>query len=185
MLGVSFGVISGAILSSIATFGERLRTCGSLYGFNELSTDIPSQGGNYSRRADARRIIMEKRIVVLGAAKLVNGQWQEVANFKKMGKFYAAAQLQERMVEPTEESIFEKIAAMPAAKSPFTMKGTTIGVVANEGMLKTQKKLVMYSVLYNAIEVNKTTITEADIAGFDNMFADDSEEGTEGIENGL
>ena len=51
---------------------------------------------------------MEKRIVVLGAAKLVNGQWQEVANFKKMGKFYAAAQLQERMVEPTEESIFEK-----------------------------------------------------------------------------
>lgn len=127
---------------------------------------------------------MDKRIVVLGAAKLVNNNWQEVPNFKKMGKFYAAAQLHERLVEPTEESIFEKIAAMPEAKSPFTMKGTTIGVVANEGMLKTQKKLVMYSVLYNAIEVNKTEVTDKDIAGFDNFFEEEVE-GTEGDENGL
>ena len=58
--GVSFGVISGAILSSIATFGERLRTCGSLYGFNELSTDIPSQGGDCSRRADAGELSWKK-----------------------------------------------------------------------------------------------------------------------------
>ena len=124
---------------------------------------------------------MEKRIVVLGAAKLVNGQWQEVANFKKMGKFYAAAQLQERLVEPTEESIFEKIAPMPEAKSPFTMKGTTIGVVCNEGMLKTQKKLVMYSVLYNAIEVNKTNVKAADIAGFDDMFTEEEGEAETGL----
>lgn len=118
-----------------------------------------------------------KRVYVNGAAKLVNSAWVEVPNFKKMGKFYAAAQLQERMVEPTTESIFEKIAVMPAAKSPFTMDGTVIGIVANEGLLKTSKKLVMYAVLYNVVELNKTEVTEADIAGFDNFFSEEVEEG--------
>ena len=119
---------------------------------------------------------MDKRIYVNGAAKLVNGTWVEVPNFKKMGKFYAAAQLQERMVEPTEESIFEKIAVMPKSKSPFTMDGNVIGIVANEGMLKTNKKLVMYAVLYNVVELSKTEITKDDIASFDNMFAEENEE---------
>ena len=91
---------------------------------------------------------------------------------KKMGKFYAAAQLHERMVEPTKESIFEKIAVMPAEKSPFTMEGNVIGVIANEGMLKNQKKLVMYSVLYRIIEESKQEVTKDDIAMFDGMFGD-------------
>ena len=115
------------------------------------------------------------RINLLGAAKLVNGAWQEVPNFKKMGKFYVAAQLEEGMVEPTKESIFEKIAVMPAEKSPFTMEGICLGVVANEGMLKNQKKLVMYSVLYRVIEETKTEVTKDDIAMFDGMFGSDAE----------
>lgn len=119
---------------------------------------------------------MNKRIYVNGAAKWVNGTWVEVPNFKKMGKFYAAAQLQERMVEPTEESIFEKIDKMPKSKSPFTMDGNVIGVIANEGMLKTNKKLVMYAVLYNVVELNKTEVTKDDIASFDNMFAEEENE---------
>ena len=121
---------------------------------------------------------MDKRIYVNGAAKLVNNQWVEVPNFKKMGKFYAAAQLQEKLVEPTEESIFEKIAVMPKSKSPFTMDGNVIGIVANEGMLKTNKKLVMYAVLYNVVELNKSEITAKDIASFDDMFAEEKDEVT-------
>ena len=115
------------------------------------------------------------RIIILGAAKLVNGSWEEVPNFKKIKKFYATAQLHERIIEPTKESIFEKIAVMPAEKSPFTMEGIGLGVVANEGMLKNQKKLVMYSVLYRVIEETKTEVTKDDIAMFDGMFGSDAE----------
>ena len=116
------------------------------------------------------------KVIILGAAKLVNNQWQAVEGFKKMAKFYVAAQLEERLVEPTETSIFEKIAKMPAEKSPFTMAGNCIGIIANEGMLKTQKKLTMYSVLYKVIEENKSEITAQDIASFDNMFAEEKKE---------
>ena len=116
------------------------------------------------------------KVIVLGAAKLVNGAWQAVEGFKKMGKFYVAAQLEEKLVEPTETSIFEKIAKMPAEKSPFTMAGNCIGIIANEGMLKTQKKLTMYSVLYKVIEESKTEITAQDIASFDDMFAEEKAE---------
>ncbi len=116
------------------------------------------------------------RINLVGVAKLVNGAWVEVPNFKKMGKFYVACQLQERLVEPTQESIFEKIAVMPASKSPFTMEGSLIGVVTNEGLLKTQKKIVMYAVLYRVIEENKTEVTANDLSAFDNMFAEEANE---------
>lgn len=119
------------------------------------------------------------KVIILGAAKLVNGQWQAVEGFKKMGKFYVAAQLEERLVEPSEQSIFEKIAKMPAEKSPFTMTGSVVGVIANEGMLKTQKKLVMYAVLYKVIEENKTEVTPKDIAQFDDMFEGTEEENSE------
>ena len=119
------------------------------------------------------------KVIVLGAAKLVNNQWQAVEGFKKMGKYYVACQLEEGLVEPTEQTFFEKIAIMPVEKSPFTMAGTCIGVIANEGMLKTQKKLVMYSVLYKIIEENKTEITAQDIASFDSMFAEEEKKNEE------
>ena len=116
------------------------------------------------------------KVIILGAAKLVSGEWQAVENFKKMAKFYVAAQLEEKLVEPTKETIFEKIAKMPAEKSPFTMSGNCIGIIANEGMLKTQKKLTMYSVLYKVIEENKSETTAQDIASFDSFYAEEKKE---------